>query len=118
MSEIKKKSGRPKKVIDYETVKKLASIMCTQEEIATLLELSVRTLQRDNKFCRIYKTGMENGKMSIRRCQFESAVKKGSVPMQIWLGKQYLNQRDNFVADVGISKVDELLKGIEKSAKS
>ena len=40
----KKKLGRPKFKIDYETVKKLASIMCTQEEIASFLGCSVDTL--------------------------------------------------------------------------
>jgi len=29
--------GRPKKEIDYDTVEKLASIMATQEEIATFV---------------------------------------------------------------------------------
>ena len=50
-------AGRPKKVIDYEAVEKLANIQCTQEEIASFLNLSVRTLQRDEEFCRIYKRG-------------------------------------------------------------
>ena len=88
----KKKTGRPKFKIDYETVKKLASIMCTQEEIASFLECDVRTLQRDEEFCRIYKEGRENGKMSLRRKQWKLADK--SYAMAIFLGKQYLGQRD------------------------
>ena len=40
-------AGRPKIVIDYTAVEKLASIQCTQEEIANFLDVSVRTLQRD-----------------------------------------------------------------------
>ena len=85
-------AGRPKKQIDYNTVEKLASIQCTQEEIANFLELSVRTLQRDEEFCRIYKKGMDNGKMSLRRIQFKLAEKNTS--MAIFLGKQYLGQKD------------------------
>ena len=85
--------GRPKKKIDYDTVEKLASIMCTQEEIASYLDLSVRTLQRDKEFCRIYKKGLDKGRMSVRRQQYKSA-ESGSATMQIWLGKQYLGQRD------------------------
>ena len=46
--------GRPKIQIDYNTVEKLANIQCTQEEIASFLGVSVRTLQRDEEFCRIY----------------------------------------------------------------
>lgn len=84
--------ARPKKEIDYEAVEKLASIQCTQEEIATFLNVSVRTLQRDEEFCRLYKKGQENGKMSLRRIQFKLAEKNTS--MAIFLGKQYLNQKD------------------------
>jgi hypothetical protein len=84
--------ARPKKVIDYNAVEKLASIQCTQEEIANFLGLSVRTLQRDEEFCRLYKKGQDNGKMSLRRTQFKLAEKNTS--MAIFLGKQYLGQKD------------------------
>ena len=87
-----RKVGRPKFKIDYETVKKLASIMCTQEEIASFLGCDVRTLQRDEEFSRIYKEGKEHGKMSLRRMQWKLAEK--SYAMAIFLGKQYLGQRD------------------------
>lgn len=84
--------ARPKIQIDYVTVEKLANIQCTQEEIANFLGISVRTLQRDDEFCRIYKKGQDNGKMSLRRMQYKLAEKNAS--MAIWLGKQYLGQRD------------------------
>lgn len=110
--------ARPKKEIDYEVVEKLASIQCTQEEIANFLEISVRTLQRDDEFCRIYKKGMDNGKMSLRRTQFKLAEKNTS--MAIFLGKQYLGQRDVIETDNTheINKVEELLSKIEKEAKN
>ena len=103
--------GRPKKPIDYTTVEKLAGIMCTQEEIANYLDISVRTLQRDDEFCRIYKKGIEKGKMSIRRHQYKSA-EEGNVTMQIWLGKQYLNQRDRseITNKDTVDKLDSLLE--------
>ena len=88
----KNKGGRPKKIIDYVTVEKLASMQCTQEEIASFLNLSVRTLQRDKEFCRIYEKGRETGKMSLRRLQFKLAERSSS--MAIFLGKQYLGQKD------------------------
>lgn len=110
--------ARPKKEIDYEAVEKLASMQCTQEEIATFLNLSVRTLQRDEEFCRLYKRGQENGKMSLRRIQLKIA-EKGNASMAIFLGKQYLGQRDIIETDNSkeISKVEELLSKIEKEAK-
>ena len=86
-------AGRPKKIIDYETVDKLGSIMCTQEEIAAYLDMSVDTLQRDEKFCGVYKKAIEKGKMSFRRQQYKLA-ESGNATMCIWLGKQYLGQKD------------------------
>lgn len=109
--------ARPKKEIDYEMVEKLANIQCTQEEIASFLNISVRTLQRDEEFCRIYKKGMDNGKMSLRRIQYKLAEKNPT--MAIFLGKQYLNQRDNIEVDNSkeLTRVEELLAKIENEAK-
>ena len=109
--------ARPKKEIDYIAVEKLASIQCTQEEIANFLNLSVRTLQRDEEFCRLYKKGQDNGKMSLRRYQFKLAEKNTS--MAIFLGKQYLGQKDVIETDNSkeLSKVEELLNKIESEAK-
>ena len=84
--------GRPKFKIDYDKVEKLAAIMCTQEEIASVLGCSVDTLQRDTEFCGIYKKGLEKGKSSLRRKQFELANKNPA--MAIFLGKNYLGQTD------------------------
>ena len=85
-------AGRPKKEIDYILAEKLANIMCTQEEIATMFDCDVRTLQRDEEFCRVFKKGKENGKMSLRRNQWKLSEK--NTTMAIWLGKQYLGQKD------------------------
>ena len=93
--------GRPKKVIDYDMVEKLASIMCTQEEIGSMLDISTRTLQRDKEFCRIYKKGLDKGKMSLRRKQF--TMSETNPTMAIWLGKQYLDQKDKQEQSGGLS---------------
>lgn len=84
--------ARPRKPIDYEAVEKLASIMCTQDEIASFLGLSKKTLQRDDEFCRLYKKGQERAKISLRRAQFKLAETNASVA--IFLGKNYLGQTD------------------------
>lgn len=96
--------GRPKIELDYKLIEKLAHIQCTQAEIADVLGVSTKTLQRDEEFCRIYKKGMNEGRTSLRRMQYDSA-KKGSVSMQIWLGKQYLGQKDEVDAEVKERKV-------------
>ena len=100
--------ARPKKEIDYKLAEKLSQIMCTQEEIANILEVSVRTLQRDTEFCRLYKKGQDTGKMSIKRKQFDVAINKGNTTMLIWLGKQYLGQKE-IPDDMGLAEDSDAL---------
>lgn len=109
-------AGRPKKEIDYVAVEKLANIQCTQEEIASFLGISSRTLLRDEKFKELFNRGRENGKMSLRRIQWKHAEKSASMAM--FLGKQYLGQRDNVeVSNTDeLNKVKELLEKIETGA--
>lgn len=85
-------AGRPKFIVDYDTVEKLAHIQCTYGEIASFLGCSVDRLKRDDEFITRYKKGAEGGKMSLRRYQFKLAEKNTS--MAIFLGKQYLGQKD------------------------
>jgi len=110
--------ARPKFKIDYEMVEKLAGIQCTQQEIASFLGCSVDTLQRDEKFCGLYKKGQENGKMSLRRIQYKLAEKNPT--MAIWLGKQYLKQRDNIEVehDAKNGVIDELIGALNKAKES
>lgn len=85
--------GRPKKKIDYDLVARLASIQCTQQEIANIVGVHRSTLLRDETFCDIYKKGIDEGKSSLRRLQWKAA-ENGSSAILIWLGKQYLAQKD------------------------
>lgn len=110
-------AGRPKFKIDYDVVKKLSAIMCTQEEIASFLGCDVRTLQRDEEFCRIFKEGKETGKMSLRRMQWKLAEK--SYAMAIFLGKQYLGQRDTYEyksEDNGV--LDKLVEALDNAKQN
>ena len=87
------KRGRKPIEIDYDMAEKYSSIMCTQSEIASLLGVSLSTLEHDPEFLRIHKKGMDKGKSSLRRMQYHAAS-GGNATMQIWLGKQYLGQKD------------------------
>jgi hypothetical protein len=100
----KNKGGRPKKELDYELIEELAKIQCTQDEIASCVGVNVKTLRADEKFLDLYKKGQETGKKSLRRYQFDCA-KKGNSAMLIWLGKQYLGQKDNI--DVTTQKMED-----------
>lgn len=87
------KGGRPKFEIDYKAADQLAKMQCTVTEIAEFLGCSRRTLERDAEFCRIHKKGLEVGRASLRRLQWKEA-EAGDRVMLIWLGKQYLGQKD------------------------
>ena len=83
--------ARPLKKIDNEAIKKLAQLHCTYDEIAEFCDVSTKTLQR--RYVHLIKKGREMGRISLRRAHFEKAL-SGNVVMQIWLGKQHLDQRD------------------------
>jgi hypothetical protein len=111
----KNKGGRPKIVIDYAMVEKFASMQCTYKEIACFFECSEDRLKKDEEFIHHYKKAFESGKMSLRRIQWKLAEK--NTTMAIWLGKQYLNQKDNIELEHrDLGKLDELLKGIKDEA--
>ncbi|MDF1581576.1 MAG: hypothetical protein P1P74_12500, partial [Desulfuromonadales bacterium] len=92
--------GRPRIEIDWETVDKLAGIFCTGEEIADVLDVNYDTLvnacKRDKNasFSEYMAKKRSSGKMSLRRKQFTTAVNDGQPTMLIWLGKQYLGQKE------------------------
>lgn len=86
--------GRPAIVIPYEQVRKLARLQCTQQEIADTLDISVDTLQRDERAMELYRRGMNHGRISVRRAQYR-AMLQGNQTMLVWLGKQYLGQKDS-----------------------
>jgi len=93
----RKKTGRPRKQLDLQLVEDLATLQCTDEELSSALHVSVDTITRRKKddaaFAEAYQRGKDQGKRSLRRLQWQSA-QKGSYVMQIWLGKQYLSQKD------------------------
>ena len=95
-------TGRPKIVIDWKSFEFGCQMQSTEEEICHWLKISKDTLLKHVKdhygetFQDIYKKLSVDGKISLRRQQFKSAM-AGSVPMQIWLGKQWLNQTEKAV---------------------
>jgi len=90
--------ARPKKPIDEEQVRQLAAIDCSYAEMAAVLRCDEKTLS--TRFSQVIKAGRENGKMSLKRKQFEIAM-GGNVTMLIWLGKQRLGQAERFLTSDG-----------------
>jgi len=91
--------ARPRKEFDQTQFEKLCSLQCTEVEIAAWFDMSVDTLNTrcvetyGEGFSETFKKHSVDGKMSIRRNQFRLSEK--NTAMAIWLGKQYLGQRDD-----------------------
>lgn len=92
------KLGRPEKPIDWKSFEDLCHIQCTPEEIASFCKVARSTLydraekEYGEEFPTVYKRFTEGGKCSLRRTQMKLAQK--NTAMAIWLGKQYLGQKD------------------------
>ena len=101
--------SRPRIEIDAEQFKKLCAIQCTLEEISSWFKCSEDTVERWCKrelkmpFADAFKTFSADGKISLRRNQFRMA--EHNVSMAIFLGKQYLGQKD--FQDVNVSRNDD-----------
>jgi len=85
--------GRPRKDINLDELEKLASLQCTYEELAAFFDCDKSTLSKNKDYSTRIAKGREKGKMSLRRSQFKLAERNAA--MAIWLGKQYLGQREN-----------------------
>lgn len=97
------KAGRPQKEIDWGLFEELCGLHCTQIEIANILKIHIDTL-RDrsqahygDEYSSVYKRYSDVGKLSLRRSQYKMAHTNTS--MSIWLGKQFLGQRDHPIED-------------------
>ena len=65
----------------------------------------------------VYAEKRQKGRASLRRSQFRLAEK--SATMAIWLGKQYLGQKDQVEASVAVdtAKEDALSKSLREMAE-
>ena len=109
------KRGRPTIEIDKSQFEKLCALQCSLEEICGVLGVSNKTLERWCKkeykanFSEVFREKRQVGKMSLRRSQFKLAEKNAT--MAIWLGKQYLDQRDRDIAEAN-DKTNGVLESI------
>ena len=111
------KTGRPRVEIEARTFEKLCGLQCTETEIADFFGCGVSTLTRWCKreygktFEEIFSEKKARGKISLRRLQWQLAEK--SPAMAIFLGKNYLEQRDerdvSLKGNLGVTTLAELM---------
>ena len=125
------KMGRPTKEFDLKSFQDLVGLGCSQEEICWFFRdetgkpANIDTLTR---WCKrtfgmtFQEYFRQNGymalKIKLRRNQFKLSEK--SAAMAIFLGKQYLGQKDNveYEDSEALNRLDAILNGIVDKAKS
>lgn len=123
--------GRPTKEFDKKAFQDLVGLGCSQEEICWFFRdetgkpANIDTLTRwckrtfDMTFQEYFaKNGYMALKIKLRRNQFKLSEKNAA--MAIFLGKNYLGQRDYFeIKDkTAIEKLDGILNDLETIAKT
>ena len=117
--------GRPKANIDWSKVDKYLQAQCDGTGIAGLFGIHPNTLYRacetDNKisFSNYSAIKKAEGKELLRAKQFQSAM-EGDKTMQIWLGKQYLGQKDKSDVtsdDVSLQNITVVVNSKENADK-
>lgn len=112
--------GRPRFIINYDSLKELVGLGCTQQECAVVLGCSPDTL--NDRLRQDYNEAKETadlmnqeinhelangwvdyfqkfsalGNVSLRRAQLKNAIENDNAYMQKWLGIQRLGQKERF----------------------
>ena len=107
----------PKRVaIDEERLYDMAKHGCTNEEICSQLNIDIQSLY--NNYSTLLGVARSAMRESLRRAQFKNAVYEMNSPIQIWLGKQLLGQRDqsdiNYHGQAEITIVEKLVTSREE----
>lgn len=106
-----------KNKIDKTQFEKLCAILCTQEEIAGFFDVSNSDISKwvqeeyGQSFGEVWNKKSSLGKISLRRFQFKQAEVNAN--MSIWLGKQYLGQKDNSGMMINGEKI-EIINDVKK----
>ena len=114
------RTGRRTKArtINFTQISRLASLMLREYEIAAALGMSRSWWQQKKReYPKQFKEALQNGysmgKSSLRRKQYSVAVDEGDTKMLIWLGKQYLDQKDKIETDNSTNAKVVMTVGVE-----
>ena len=109
----------PKPKVNRTDFEKLCALQCTLIEFCCFFDCDSKTIERfceseyKMKFAEVFRIKRGAGQISLRRSQFQLAQKNAA--MAIFLGKQYLGQRDTFPEEQQDSKaLEALIKAVEK----
>ena len=109
--------ARPRKEIDFTELDRLCELHCTGTETAAFFGINYDTLVARIKeqvnsdghhfkgFSEYFDLKASKGRITLRKMQWDSALKRGNVQMLIFLGKMYLGQVDRQQVDVNTETV-------------
>ena len=119
----KKPVGRPRIELDPKQAKIFGYFRATYDTMAEQIGCHVDTIRaamQDDKseFSKEYKKGFSSMKMKLTEAQVKTAIEEHNSTLLVWLGKQYLDQKDNPMPDEDVNKNYTVILVPRKQAES
>jgi len=118
-----KKLGRPRIELDPKQAKIFGYFRATYDTMAEQIGCHVDTIRaamqdEDSEFSKAYKKGFSSMKMKLSEAQVKTAIEEHNSTLLVWLGKQYLDQKDNPMPDEDVNKNYTVILVPKKQAES
>ena len=119
----KKPTGRPRIELDPKQAKIFGYFRATYDTMAEQIGCHVDTIRaamqdEDSEFSKEYKKGFSGMKMKLSEAQVKTAIEDRNPTLLVWLGKQYLNQKDSPMPDEDVNKNYTVILVPKKQAES
>jgi len=119
----KKPTGRPRIKLDPKQAKIFGYFRATYDTMAEQIGCHVDTIRaamqdEDSEFSKAYKKGFSSMKMKLSEAQVQTAIEDRNPTLLVWLGKQYLGQKDNPMPDEDVNKNYTVILVPRKQAES
>lgn len=119
----KKPTGRPRIELDPKQAKIFGYFRATYDTMAEQIGCHVDTIRaamqdEDSEFSKAYKKGFSSMKMKLSEAQVQTAIEEHNPTLLVWLGKQYLDQKDNPMPDEDVNKNYTVILVPKKQAES
>ena len=119
----KKPTGRQRIELDPKQAKIFGYFRATYDTMAEQIGCHVDTIRaamqdEDSEFSKEYKKGFSGMKMKLSEAQVKTAIEDRNPTLLVWLGKQYLNQKDSPMPDEDVNKNYTVILVPKKQAES
>ena len=119
----KKPTGRPRIKLDPKQAKIFGYFRATYDTMAEQIGCHVDTIRaamqdEDSEFSKAYKKGFSGMKIKLSEAQVKTAIEEHNPTLLVWLGKQYLDQKDNPMPDEDVNKNYTVILVPKKQAES